>query len=105
MASKIKKVVEEVVEEIEGVVVRFLGHVRHNGKDYHPGDTAEIAADSAATLTKLGVAQPVVAEAPAPANGVESNTPAKGDEAGQAAAADPAEPAEASADAAASAGA
>lgn len=67
MANKIKKVTEEVVEEVEGVVVRFLGHVRHNGKDYHAGDTAEIAPEHASALIDAHAAEAAVAVEPAPA--------------------------------------
>lgn len=72
MATKIRKAiadieraVEEVEHDIERVVVKFLGHVRHDGKDYHAGDTAEIASEHAAALVKAGAAAPVEPAAPA----------------------------------------
>lgn len=61
MARKIR----EVVEEVEGVVVEFLAHVRHDGKDYQHGDSAEIAPEHAAKLIELGAAKAVVAVEPA----------------------------------------
>jgi hypothetical protein len=67
MANKIRKVIEEAVEEVETVLVHFFGHVRHNGHDYQPGDTAEIEPEHAAALVKLGVASEVTGESTAPA--------------------------------------
>lgn len=82
--SKIRKVIEEVEQDVERVLLRFKSHVRHDGKDYHAGDTGAVQTDAAAALVKSGAA--VAAEPDTP----------KGDETGNAAAAAPAEPAEAS---------
>lgn len=113
MSGKIKKAIQDLereadaaVADVERVLVKFIGHVRHNGKDYQPGESASIEAASAKTLAQLSVVQPVVAAVPAPDVDTGSNNPpASGNDAGQAAAAAPAEPASAQADAAASAGA
>lgn len=80
MAKKIKQVIEQIVDDVEGVVVRFLGHVRHDGQDYHPGDTAEIAPEHAAKLADLGVAEPVTAIEPAaPVDAAEHSAAAAAD--------------------------
>lgn len=66
MANKIRKVIEEVVDEVEGVFVRFRGHVRHDGHDYHAGDTAEIAPEHAAKLVMSDAVEVFPPPAPEP---------------------------------------
>lgn len=76
MANKIKKAlsdieheVEAMAQDVERVAVKFLGHVRHDGKDYRAGETAQIQTDAAAKLIAASAAEPVAGEpkgAPAP---------------------------------------
>lgn len=71
MAKKIR----QTLDGVEGVVVKFLGHVRHDGQDYHAGDTAELAPEHAAKLVDLHAAEAVAAVEPAADAGAEAATP------------------------------
>lgn len=42
----------------DGVTVTFTRHHRHAGRDYSPGDTASVPADTAELLHRFGVIQP-----------------------------------------------
>jgi hypothetical protein len=61
--AKIRKVIEEIEHDVERVIVKFLGHVQHDGTDYHAGDSAAIPTDAAAALVKAGAGAAVEPDA------------------------------------------